>query len=73
MCLPRNETTNDYGVPMAMNGQAERNDTTIILRERHYVAGHQQDWDINVQPLPYAYNAEVHCSIDLKPSALMLS
>jgi len=55
------------------NGQTERYNKTIVARLRHYVAENQADWDEYVQPLTYAYNAQVHRSTRVPPFALVLS
>ena len=55
------------------NGQAERYNKTIAARLRHYVSEHQDNWDMFVQPLTYAYNNQVHASTGTTPFNLALS
>ena len=55
------------------NGQAERFNRTIVQRLRHYVAEHQTDWDLYIQPLTYAYNMQVHRTTGTTPFDLILS
>lgn len=55
------------------SGQVEQLNKTIIARLRHYLTEHQRDWDINVQPLTYACNAQMSCSTNLTPLSLVLS
>ena len=55
------------------NGQTERYNKTLAARLRHYVNEHQTDWDIYVQPLTYAYNAQVHKSTGTTPFSLSLT
>lgn len=55
------------------NGQVKRFNQTIAGRLRQYVAEHQTDWDLYVQPLTYAHNAQVHKSTCTTPFSLTLS
>ena len=55
------------------NGQAERYNRTLAARLRHFVSEHQDDWDAYIQPLTYAYNAQVHRSTNATPFSLVLS
>ena len=55
------------------NGQTERYNQTLEKRLRHYVNEHQDDWDLYVQPLTYAYNAQVHRSTGTSPFSLVLT
>ena len=67
----RRKTTTAYH-PQT-NGQAERYNKTIAKRLRHYVSEHQNDWDQYVQPLTYAYNAQVHATTGLPPFNLTIA
>ncbi len=55
------------------NGQTERYNQTLERRIRHYVNEHQDDWDLYVQPLTYAYNTQVHRSTSTSPFSLVLT
>lgn len=55
------------------NGQAERLNRILIARLRHYVAEHQHDWDIFMQPLAYTYNTLISRSTGLTSFSLVLS
>lgn len=55
------------------NAQSERFNRTIITRLRHFIAEHQRNWDIYVQPLTYAYNNQVHRCTNTSPYSLFLS
>ena len=55
------------------NGQTERFNRTLVQRLRHYVEGHQRDWDDYVQPLTFAYNTQVHGSTETTPFDLVLT
>lgn len=55
------------------NGQTERYNKTIVARLRHYVAEHQSDWDVYVQPLTYDYHSQVHSSKKTTPFSLTLT
>ena len=48
------------------NGQIERYNSSLVTQLCHYVAEHQRNWDAFLQPLIYAYNAQVHRSIKCK-------
>lgn len=61
-----------YSVPSASYGEAERFIETIIAKQRHYVAERQRNWDIFVQQLTYAYNAQVPCSTNSTPFCMVL-
>lgn len=53
--------------------QAERFDQTTVIRLRHSVAKHQQDWCLHVQPFSYAYSTQVRRSTNTSPYSLVLS
>ena len=55
------------------NGQVERWNRTIASMLRNYVKEHQDDWDVYVGPLTYAYNSQVHRTTRTKPFELVLS
>ena len=55
------------------NGQKERYNQTLEKRLRYYVNEHQDNWDLHVQPLTYAYNAQVHRSTGTSPFSLILT
>ena len=55
------------------NGQVERYNRTIASMLRNYVNEHQNDWDVYVGPLTYAYNSHVHRSTRTTPFELVLS
>lgn len=55
------------------NEKVERFNKTILPRLRYYVAEHQQDWDIYVQSLTYAYSSQGHRSTNLPSFSLVLS
>lgn len=55
------------------NGQAERYNKTLEARLRHYVSEHQDDLDLYVQPLTYAYNSQIHKTAVTSPFSLSLS
>lgn len=54
------------------NGQAERYNSTIVLRLRHYVSEHQTNWNTYLLSLTYAYNAQMRGSIKLSTFSLAL-
>lgn len=51
----------------------KRYDKKIASQLRHYVADHQRNWEIIVQPLIYAYNKQVCWSANTALSFLVLS
>lgn len=53
-----NRLTNSVCNP-GTNGQAESYNITIFARLRRYVAQHQHDLDLFLQPITYAYNTQV--------------
>lgn len=53
--------------------KAERFYDTTILAMQVYVLEHQGDWDIYVQLLKYAYNAQMHREMNLSPFSPDLS
>lgn len=55
------------------NGLVERFNATIDSRPRHYVSGHQRDWDSLVTSLTYAYSTQVHRATKLSCFSLILS
>ncbi|CDF40838.1 unnamed protein product [Chondrus crispus] len=55
------------------NGQVERYNRTIASMLRNYVGEHQDDWDVYVGPLTYAYNSHVHRTTRTTPFELVLS
>ena len=55
------------------NGQVERYNRTIASMLRNYVNEHQDDWDVYVGPLTYAYNSHVHRNTHTTPFELVLS
>ena len=55
------------------NGQTERYNQTLVHRLRVFVSEHQRDWDTLIQPLTYAYNAQVHRTTGQKPFSLALT
>lgn len=42
------------------NEQTKRVNETIVEKLRHYICKRENDWDNHVQPLAYAYSAQVH-------------
>lgn len=46
-------------------GEAGRFNKRIICRLQKHLVGQQRNWDVYVQPLTYAYNAEGHRSTNL--------
>ena len=54
------------------NRQVERYNWTIVSMLRYYVNEHQDNWDVNVGPLTYAYNSHVHRTTHTKPFELVL-
>ena len=55
------------------NGQVERYNRTIASMLRNHVGEHQDDWDVYVGPLTYAYNSHVHRTTGTTPFELVLS
>ena len=55
------------------NGKVERYNRTIASMLRNYVGEHQDDWDVYVRPLTYAYNSHVHRTTRTMPFELVLS
>ena len=55
------------------NGQVERYNRTIASMLRNYVNEHQDDWDVYVGSLTYAYNSHVHRTTRTTPFELVLS
>lgn len=55
------------------NGRTERYSRTSITHLQHYVAEHQKDRDLFVQPLTYATNTQAHRSTKTWPYSLILS
>eukprot|EP00171_Calliarthron_tuberculosum_P004180 IDg4180t1 len=58
---------------LKLNGQTERFNRTMASALRHYVADHQEDWDLYSYLVTYAYNAHAHISTDTAPFSLVLS
>lgn len=54
------------------NHQAKCFNSTLILRLRQYVSGHQMDWETYLLPLTYTYNVKVHRSMKISPFSLAL-
>lgn len=52
--------------------QAQRFIQAIIARLCHYVAKHQEDWDLYEKFLLYAYNTHAHRSINISPQRFVL-
>lgn len=48
-------------MPSSKNDQAGHYNQTTFSCWRHYMAKHQHNRDLFVQPLTYKYNAQVHC------------
>ena len=55
------------------NGQTERYNQKLLYRLRFFVNEHQRDWDKLIQPLTYAYNAQVHRTTGQKPISIALT
>lgn len=55
------------------SGQVKRYNKKTVMCLRHYVTEHQDDWEIFVRPLPYAYNKPVSRSTGVFPFRLVLS
>ena len=55
------------------NGQVERYNRTIASMLRNYVNEHQDDWDVYVRPLTYAYNSYVHRTTRTTPFELVIN
>ena len=55
------------------NGHTERYNQALLHRLRVFVNDHHRDWDTLIQPLMYAYNAQVHRTKDQKPFTLALT
>ena len=55
------------------NAQVERYNRTIASMLRNYVGEHQDDWDVYVGLLTYAYNSHVHRTTRTTPFELVLS
>ena len=55
------------------NGQVERYNRTIASMLRNYVNEHQDDWDVYVGPLTYAYNSHAHLTTRTTLFELVLS
>lgn len=53
-----NKITITVYYPQTSN-QAERFNSTTVLRLRHYVSVHQTDWEIYLLPLTYTLNLQV--------------
>ena len=67
--------TNFYtsGYHPQTNNQVERYICTIAFMLRNYVNEHQDDWDLYVGPLTYAYNSHVQRSTRTNSFELVLS
>lgn len=48
------------GYHQQTDAQLERFNKNIIARLRQYGVEHRQDWCIYVEPMKYAYNAQIH-------------
>ena len=55
------------------NGQTERYNQTLATRLRIYTDRNNSDWDRLIEPLTYAYNAQVHRTINQTPFILILT
>lgn len=55
------------------NRKAFRYSKTIVTRLRHYLPTHQQDWDLFVQPLKFAWNTKVHRPTNTTPFSLFFA
>ena len=55
------------------NGQVERYNQTIASMLHNYVNEHQDDWDVYVGPLTYAYNSHIHRTTRTTPFELVLN
>ena len=55
------------------NRQHERYNRTITSMVRNYAGEHQDDWDVYVGPLTYAYNSHVHRTTRTTPFELVFS
>lgn len=55
------------------SAQVERFNETIVTRLRYYVATHQRDCDLFVQPLTYVYDTQVYRSTNTTPFSLVLT
>lgn len=73
MSISRLKTPDDNSVSPRTNEQAERYNKIILARLRHFVSGHQRDWDFHVHPLKSAYNTQVHQSTGVSWLGLVLS
>lgn len=63
-----NVTTTEYHAQT--NGHAENFNFTLISCLRHYITEHQTDCDTYLLPLGYAYNVQVHVSMEVSPFSL---
>lgn len=61
----KQETTTEYH--LQCNGQVEWYCRKLATRLPHYKDEHQQDWDIFIKPLTYAYNTPVHRTTGMPP------
>lgn len=64
-------TTNPYHLKFSR--QVERFKRTVIAHLLYYIAEHQTNWGQLVQPLTYAYNAQVHRLTGTTPFSLVPS
>lgn len=55
------------------NGQTERYNQTLATRLRIFTNQHEKNWDRLIQPLTYAYNAQVHRTTGETPFSLVLT
>jgi transposase InsO family protein len=55
------------------NGQVERFNRTILNSLRGYIGANQSNWDEFTSVWTFAYNAQVHASLEMAPFELVLS
>lgn len=54
------------------NGQTERYNRMLVMRNRRYIADNQSDWDLMSRHLTYAYNSQLHLFAGHSPFPLTL-
>lgn len=67
----RYKATNNDAVPSSKKGHAKGNNKKILTRICHFVAHHQQNWDLSVQLFTYPYNAQLPLSTNPAPFRLV--
>lgn len=55
------------------NGQLEKYNKTLVSRHWLYIVNNQQNWDMFLKPLTYAYNCYEYSSANEPPFSLTLS